>query len=145
VALIAESSSFGASAAVKTDGSVVTWGDSNSGGDSSSVGEDLANVIYVFGSTLYKSDSTSPGVYSVDCSPGSNTIFVAVDGTISRTSTCTACDAYQASNNGLAACMYCASGTDFTDSSSTCSVCAAGKSSVGGESACTDCPAGTSS
>jgi len=35
-------------AALKTDGSVVTWGDSNSGGDSSAVASELTNVKAIY-------------------------------------------------------------------------------------------------
>merc|ERR1711991_1199767 len=62
--VVAVYSTEGAFAALKTDGSVITWGSSSNGGHSSSVSSDISNgVSMVFGSTLYRSDSTYPHLY----------------------------------------------------------------------------------
>ena len=49
--MVAIYSTYGVFAALKDDGSVVTWGDSDYGGDSSSVSSALSNGLVVIYST----------------------------------------------------------------------------------------------
>jgi hypothetical protein len=148
--------SEGSFVALKTD-SIVTWGDSTYSGSDLSSGVDS-----VYGFNTFLSDSTTHDAFqSSSCTAGSGKTVIASDGTVSYTSSCTACPTGSYDTGAL--CAYCRAGTYETGTGSTsctkcdagkasgvagatapssCITCVAGSYAVAGSSSCSLCPAG---
>ena len=131
-------SAFYAFAALKTDGSVVTWGESDYGGDSSSVSSQLTSqVTVVFGNNIPYSDSTHSHSFS-DCASGYTRYSYA--SYLMFSSTCAVCNpgAYLVSG------FYCGScdGGSYQPESgqASCITCPANSYCVEGSVNATSCP-----
>ena len=129
---------------VKSDGSVISWGSSYCGGDSSTVSSNLTNVstIYstfgAFAAIVILPTDEVPNISS--CQDGYKlTSFWSASG---HSKKCIPCPAGRYSSQDTSECLKCSAGKYAMHGSSFCRNCSAGYYSLENAADCNICPAG---